>query len=72
MLPDGRDVQFLAIGRGCTGGGASEQPTARYENRIGRVGDWFHEQFAADAVCLADAPHDHERARGHLLGLHAF
>ena len=54
-----------AVGGEVAGGGARKYTTAGREDRVRLVGDRFHDDFAADAVCLADPPDDDELGRRH-------
>src|SRR5205085_1167913 len=61
----GGNVQLLARRRHVAGGGTRKNTTAGREDRVRRVGNDFHDDLTADAVCLANPPDDQEFGRRH-------
>jgi hypothetical protein len=59
----GADVQLLTGGRDVAGNGTGENTMAGREDGVRRIADDFYDDFAANAVCLADPPDDNERGR---------
>ena len=58
-------AQLAAVLCRIAGWSARNNTTAGREDRVRLVGDRLHDDFAADAVCLADPPDDDERGRRH-------